>query len=89
MQLGGCSLTRDLIEPGPSAVKEQSPNHWTARELLMYCFGFSYISSPFTTMKIEFAAFFFKGLIFLYNLILVPMNAFSIHLLIHLSLKWT
>ena len=21
-----------LVEPGPSAVKERSPNHWTARE---------------------------------------------------------
>ena len=26
------------IEPGPSAVKAQSPNHWTAREFLALCF---------------------------------------------------
>ena len=29
----GILLPRPGIEPGPSAVKAQSPNHWTAREV--------------------------------------------------------
>ena len=28
----GILVPRSGIEPGPSAVKAQSPNHWTARE---------------------------------------------------------
>ena len=33
---GGILVPWPEIEPGPSAVKAQSPNHWTARELNSY-----------------------------------------------------
>ena len=32
----GISAPRPGIEPGPSAVKAPSPNHWTARECLLW-----------------------------------------------------
>ena len=32
----GILVPRPGIEPGPSAVKAQSPNHWTAREFPKY-----------------------------------------------------
>ena len=35
-QVGGILVPQTGIEPGPSAVKAWSPNHWTARELLFH-----------------------------------------------------
>ena len=34
----GILVPRPGIEPGPSAVKAWSPNHWTARELPYFLF---------------------------------------------------
>ena len=49
------------IEPVPSAVKAQSPNHWTAREFLIDCFlqaPFTFLIWPFFQMLPLFATLF-------------------------------
>ena len=58
------------IEPGPSAVKVQSPNHWTAREFLVFC--------PFLNRVVHFLLLFlFIGVKLLYNVVLVSAVQWS------------
>ena len=46
LRLVGFLVPRPGIEPGPLAVRVQSPNHWTAREFLHFFFALPYFLAP-------------------------------------------